>query len=152
MDSVVIAMWNLPLVEAPHLPRMADFCVWGIAAEPALGCKEGAFLRAYEDNLEQADLIAVESSLVGTFVLEIVKDGELWEGTAANLLNEVRSFYERRKAQGSALRSLPKTPKGMANSIRHLEPALNRLGIKITFKRGKGKLRKRLIILEKGKG
>src|SRR5262249_35868902 len=64
LDAVSTALRNRPHVKLAHKPRMADFACWVVAAEPALGWPEGAFLRAYNDNRAAANALALEASVV----------------------------------------------------------------------------------------
>jgi hypothetical protein len=62
LDAVSCALRNESSVHLDCSPRMADFAQWAVAAEPALGLKEGEFMRAYVGNRESANDLALEAS------------------------------------------------------------------------------------------
>jgi hypothetical protein len=64
LDAVSAGLRNYDTIRLEKLPRMADFAKWA-AAEPALGWKPGAFLRAYAANRDMANEMTLDASLVG---------------------------------------------------------------------------------------
>src|SRR5262249_4514810 len=60
LDAVSAGLRNRPRVRLTSKPRMADFALWVVAAEPALGWQSGAFLKAYTENRGQANELALE--------------------------------------------------------------------------------------------
>jgi putative DNA primase/helicase len=87
-DAVSCALRRLPEISLARLPRMADFACWVTAAEPALACEEGAFLRAYEANRQDANELAFETSLLAPH-LKSITETEDWSGTATELLSRL---------------------------------------------------------------
>src|SRR5262249_30875406 len=81
LTAVATALRNRPNVTLERLPRMADFALWVVAAEPALGWKPGTFIAAYEQNRMAANELALAASLVAQAILKLVERGP-WEGTA----------------------------------------------------------------------
>jgi hypothetical protein len=130
LDVTVKALEELPHVELDWLPRMADFARWGVAVERALGMPEGAFMAAYQGNLNEANAGALEDTPVGAPLMALLeeKGDEGWEGTATELLNTltVREGYEKKAPLG-----WPKTGKQLANTLRRLEPCLRKLGVEV---------------------
>ena len=123
-----------------HLPRMADFARWVVAAEPALGWTPGTFLNVYTRNLNNANEAALEASPVGMAVRALLDYHRRWQGTATQLLDEL----ERRAGDASRGRNWPQGPRGLTNAMKRLAPALRRVGIGITQKH----LKERTIIME----
>jgi len=66
LDAVAGALARRPSIRLERLPRMADFATWAVAAEPALGWPDGAFMRAYAGNRASAHELALEA-VVGRF-------------------------------------------------------------------------------------
>jgi hypothetical protein len=74
------------------LPRMADFCAWVIACEPALPWKEGEFMITYNQSIADALIVIVDNDLVSSAVYDLAlfysqngkKDG--FSGNATELL------------------------------------------------------------------
>lgn len=131
LTVVAGALRELPYVDQPHLPRLADFAVWVTAAEPTLGWERGAFLKAFVENRHQANSVALEASLLATPVLKLIEKGP-WFGTAEQLLRHVEASVPdsvRRNPEW------PRTARGMGGALRRLSPNLRPLGIQVTFDR-----------------
>ena len=77
-------------VKLARKPRMADFAMWAVAAEPALGTLPGAFMQAYTANRIEADWAAIEASPIGPAIIELMDNRKRWEGTATELLERLR--------------------------------------------------------------
>jgi hypothetical protein len=86
LDAVSAGLRNLLTVELGQLPRMAGFAEWAVACEPALGLKKGAFLRCYRRNRDTANEVALESNPLAKHLLQLVEEGEPWEGKVGELL------------------------------------------------------------------
>jgi hypothetical protein len=130
-------------------PRMADFVAWVSAAEPSLGWSQGKFLQAYRDNAKAAIDFALESSVVGIAVLDLVgreaglpadmadfgfsddRAGLIYHGTATALLDKLQGDTSESKRQ----RGWPLSSGGLSNILRRLAPALRTRGIDIEFLR-----------------
>jgi hypothetical protein len=91
LDAVATGLRRLPEVRSKlkNLPRMADFALWASACETAFW-EEGAFMKAYADNIAGA----VETILYHNTVATAVRDfmtlqspATTWKGTATNLLD-----------------------------------------------------------------
>lgn len=92
LDAVVMALRNKPHVKLDSKPRMADFALWVVAAEPALPWEEGEFLKAYNNNRCEIIQKSVEADFVGNAILKWFKGKERWEGTVSELLNELEEL------------------------------------------------------------
>jgi hypothetical protein len=143
LTAVSTAIRNLPTVKLDRRPRMADFAEWIVAAEPALPWPTGAFLADYEGNRETANELALEASAVGPAVIALMAEQRRWQGSAGQLLAALEKDWRTPHRQ-----DWPRTPKGLANSLRRLAPALRRMGIDINFDRAAGGNRERIIRLE----
>jgi hypothetical protein len=131
LDAVSGAIRRLPEIEKnlpQELPRLADFHVWGLAAEESLGLQPGTFSEAYVANRESATQIILESSpVIGALRKFLRKNGPL-EMTATELLrslNAMAGFAETRKP------GWPKTPNLLSTILQRSAPNLREIGIKI---------------------
>jgi len=150
-DAVSMALRQLPLVRLPVLPRMADLATWVTAAEPGLGWSTGAFLHAYTKSRGDANVFAVDASVIGPTLVRCVAT-EVWEGTSQELL----AYLD--EQAGDTLRKSrewPKTPRALSGELRRLAPALRGMGMTVALPDSKhrqgDRSRRRLIRLEPAK-
>jgi hypothetical protein len=127
LDAVSSALANLPEVERSDIecPRMADFAMWGVAAEVGLGLRPGRFLQAYELNRDIASHAALESSPVVVALIHLLESKGKFEGTATQLLKglEVFSYAEDRK------NGWPKNARALSGQLSRFAPNLRLEGI-----------------------
>jgi len=137
LDAVSCALRNESSVHLDRLPRMADFSQWVVGAEPALGLKEGYFMRAYTGNRESANDLALEASPASALIVAFVEDCGRWDGTASELLTELnsRASDEVKKQYG-----WPKSAQGVGSILKRLSPNLRAVGI--SAERGSGRQRR----------
>ena len=128
LDAVSTALSNLDDVRLPCKPRMADFAVWGCAAEPAMNCVQGAFLAAYSGNRETANQAAVEGSIVAEPLQEFMSGREDWEGTATELKDELENIAGERTTKQKAW---PKRPNLLSGELSRIAPNLRQIGIDV---------------------
>jgi putative DNA primase/helicase len=153
LDTVSAGLNNLPNVSLTVMPRMADFAKWGIAVEKHLRYPEGSFIAAYEDNIAEADAVAVEASPVARLIYDFLSTPGQYEGfgkpvqaprkkfigTALFLLQELKQFAELHSSMfGNTSQRLvskhPKFPKAanqLSNAIASVEPNLKKLGVAV---------------------
>jgi hypothetical protein len=126
LDAVSMALGNLDRVDLEEKPRMADFAVWVVATEEALGWDRGAFMHAYIGNRAEANEIAIANDPVAEAVQRLVDRHDKWSGTATALLRvlgkQVSDEIRRSKAW-------PATPNALSNQLKRLAPALREAGI-----------------------
>jgi hypothetical protein len=97
---------------------MADFAAWVTAAEPALGCTSGAFLRVYRANRSDANSLALESSPIVPYLRQIVA-GSAWSGTATDLLKLLDAMAD---GNTRRLRAWPKGANSLSGTLRPHRP------------------------------
>lgn len=130
-DAVAMALAKEATTQLGALPRMADFAIWVVAAEPALPWKPGEFMAAYESNRDDANLATLEASPVSQPVRDLAERRD-WQGTATELLTELDSTV----ADGTRrLKSWPKSGRSLSNALRRIVPNLRALEIEVTFDR-----------------
>ena len=107
---------------------MADFAQWVTAAEGTLGWKPGTFMAAYERNQDQAHATAIEGTVIGPLILELVENDD-WDGSATELLERLHILADQLG------RHLPSTPSALSNRLKRLAPNLRKFGIRVEFVR-----------------
>jgi hypothetical protein len=131
LDAVAAGLRNLPGLKPAELPRMADFCLWAAACEPALGLEEGAFLEAFHGNRRDANASALESSPVVKYLMDLMAPGNPpWEGTAADLLARLGAMAPEDERRSKAW---PRSARGLRGVLDRLKPNLRQVGIHVRF-------------------
>lgn len=128
LDATATGLRRIGEVRLPLLPRMADFCSWITACEPALPWPEGTFMRAYERNQAQANQLALDAAAIGAPLMAVLDERGEYTGTAGGLLEllEARATEGQRRS-----RSWPRTPRGLSGRLRRLKPNLSAVGIRV---------------------
>jgi hypothetical protein len=136
LDAVVLGLGRLPEVRrrvkdnCTHLPRMADFALWGMAVAPGLGWTEEDFLAAYRSNHTLAQDAVLDGDPVAVALLAFMENRPQWKGSATELLTGLQAH---RGLDNSWLR----TPSALGQHLRRLEPALRSRQIHIESSRSK---------------
>jgi hypothetical protein len=149
LDAVSLALRDVDQVQLPRLPRMADFAIWSVAAAPALGFSQEAFVDAYSTNRDSANELTLESSTLVPPLRAMVANKGGWMGSATDLLGELdKRADERTKRQ----KGWPSNARVLSNTLRRLTHNLRVDGIDVTFDRGRGKARRRIITITQVEG
>lgn len=144
LDAVSTALANRDRIKLGYVPRMADFAVWVMAAEPALGWPTGAFMTAYVGNRDEANSAALEASPVAPPIINLLEGSSgSWKGTASELLAKLESGHTDETTHRR--RDWPGTPKAMGNALRRIAPSLRMVGIEVELGDREGKERRRVI-------
>ena len=117
-----------PESNLPRLFRMADFTRWGCAITMALGCDPAAFIRAYEANIKTQNDEVLGSNAVTHALYSFMKDRNGWQGSAAELLNELEFIAEDLHINVKD-KSWPKAGNVLTRKLNILKPNLRRIGI-----------------------
>jgi hypothetical protein len=129
LDAVSTALKNLEGVELDKVSRMGDFVKFIVAAEPSLPWSEGMFKKVYTKNRQEAKRDFIDTDTVSSTIKQLVDQKNQWEGTASELLKDLKSIAGPFKA------SLPKSPNNLATKLREARPTLGAVGIDISFGR-----------------
>lgn len=133
LDAVSAAIRNLHNVKLPSVPRMADFCEWICAAEPALGWPTGTFLDIYRRNRADANSLALEATPIVPALMKLLDNfGGSWQGTATEL-HEALGRLVSDKMQKS--RTWPKSGRGTSASLKRISPNLRVIGVDVEWNR-----------------
>jgi len=125
-DLAVNGLRNLPGIELPRLPRMADSAKWITAC---LG--NDAFLRQQAINEAKAVDLGLESSHTPQILRELLQaKGNQWKGTCGDLLQALKS----KSVQLGIYGKLPESPRGLAGRLRRDAPAIRKgWGVDVKF-------------------
>lgn len=134
IDAVSVALKRLTDVRLEVLPRMADFAMWGTAAEPALGLKM-PFLDAYSQNRDSANDLAMESSPLVKHILSFMEDQVDWQSTSTDLLEKLNDIAS---DADTGLKSWPKDARKLGGDLKRLAPNLRKVGVDIETGRSSG--------------
>jgi hypothetical protein len=134
LESAVTALQNIEKTELNNYPRMADFAQWAAAAETAFGFDKGSFVKAFEENQNSGNYIALEGSPFAEMIQKFAADKDYWknnqrfEGNLQNFL-DVLEKYTTDEIKKSKL--YPKTPRGVRSKLERINPNLRAIGINI---------------------
>jgi DNA primase catalytic core len=131
LDAVSTGLKNLPDTKLETPPRMADFARWVVACEEAIDCELGTFMSAYSENREEANLSAIENSLVGSAIITFMGDKDYWEGTYKELLGKLEKQVGEKTTKQ---KYWPKSPKKFSAELRRVIPNLRSKGIEVIEK------------------
>jgi len=125
------------------LPRMADYALFAIASEKALGLAEGEFRTIFDQSREQSRQVVIESSPVGEAIVRLMRDRLIWKGTASELLNELEKHTDTATYRS---RYFPKAANLLKRQLNRLAPDLKALSIDVKETVSSGT---KIILLEK---
>jgi len=134
LDALVKAMAISPTLELYSLPRMADFARWGAAAAEALDIGAKRFLSAYNRNVGRQNEAAIDASPVAQTVLNFMDGRADWQGSPADLLEELRPTAESLRIDTKD-KSWPKNPSWLSRRLREVMPNLGAMGIIVSEER-----------------
>jgi hypothetical protein len=161
LDAAAVALRDQGKVELSLTPRMVGPAKWIEAGAGVLGLEPEQFLSAYLDSQARAGELALEASLLGAplrdmldqrkaFAAIATAEGRYYagpvgfEGEAQDLLKQLNDFMQGKPHPG---RGWPKTPRAMSGALRRIAPALRKLGYRVDFAKV-GHARTRVITLE----
>jgi hypothetical protein len=131
LDALVHGLREMPFIELPHKPRMADFALWGCAVEGAFA-KPGDFMRAFTAQAADAVEVVIEEDCVGTAVGALMLGRESWTSTAAELLIELTD-RDRTEAGVAKMKDWPKDATRLSRRLRQLTATLRKAGVEVLF-------------------
>ncbi len=132
LDAISGALRNMEAgVTLATTPRMADFAEWATACEEPLGFAPGTFLRAYQENREDATCVLLEDK-AAQGIIKFAGKHNGWTGTATELLELLTAPLPVND------KTYPKSAIAFANLCRRLAPSLRTFGVDLQFKREPG--------------
>lgn len=132
LSAVSHALKHRQSVKLDRRPRMADFARWAVAAEKALGLKEGAFFEAYDSNRSSSNEIALDTSPAAEIreFMESLTANE-WKGKASELLKALNSMVMNKGEEPKEKSGWPKAPNALVGRLRRIAPNLRAIGIDV---------------------
>ncbi len=122
LDLAGKVLYQLPKVQLTQLPRMADFAKVLAAVDAVLGTTS---LALYLDQSKRIACDVLDADPVGTAIVNwMSRRGELWSGSASQLMDEIKP--------DDPDRSWPRSPRGFGSRLRRLMPALALQGVIVT--------------------
>jgi hypothetical protein len=140
LDVLSKGMACIDSVVLPSTPRMADFARWGVAVEEALGFQPGQFMLAYQDNREEANAVAVESSPIAKVIVDflLAQEDHHFRGTPLELLQRLDGFtnggFPVQGKNQHLVQKHPRWPKAanqLSAEIARIEPNLAKLHVQV---------------------
>ena len=125
-DLAVNGLRNLPSIQLPRLPRMADSAKWITAC---LG--NDSFLLHQQINEAKAVDLGLESSHTAQILRELLNvNGNHWKGTCGDLLQALNIKSMELGIHGK----LPESPRGLGGRLRRDAPAIRKgWGVDVKF-------------------
>ena len=128
LDILVKAINLKPQIVLTKKPRMADFCLWGVAIAEAMGWTGDAFISAYYANIGSSTEEAIKNSPVASAVVAFMIDKASWQGKASVLLSELTFIAETEQIDTHA-KSWPKAPNLLSKKLKQLKANFADVGI-----------------------
>lgn len=127
-----VAMAKYDLIKISKYPRLADFAKWGYAIAEAIEEGNGdAFLKQYKDNLNFTFKNSItENPLLNTIEV-FMSSKESWEGTASELLLELKKLYQQINVTNIIPVSFPSAANVLTRQINSSINELKILGISV---------------------
>jgi hypothetical protein len=127
-NALSAALANVHGVKLAELPRMADFAIWVVAAEPALPWEPGTFLYVYSGNRTAVVEHSLEGDVVAVAVRLLMADRETWVGAPSALLEALETITPESTIRSKAW---PKAANSLSNRLRRAATFLRAVGIEI---------------------
>ena len=146
--SRAMALLDKTRAAVEHLPRMADFAIWGMAITEAMGIDAHRFLEAYAKNCTQQHDVVLETSPVATAIVRLMEEEEEWEGSPGQLL-ECLNGIAGDLGINTRGKGWPQQPSSLGQALRRLQTTLRGVGVGLEVARTK---RQRIIRLFRKEG
>ena len=146
LDAVSLGIKNKPMLEHRATTRLADFEVWAIACEPALGVSSTSFEEAYKHSRQASVEVVLSNSPLPPQISALLRRyGDFWQGTPSELLADLEEYASERTLKQYGW---PKNPNQLGKDMDRLAPALREIGIDFERFRQAGGERTRLLRLK----
>lgn len=157
LDIVVAGLKNLPKIITEQeekkkrgesrLPRMADFAMWILACEPALGWDPESFLDIYTGNIREANEICLNENILYHPLCHLMVERKHceWEGTPTDLLSELRRLADDHDEKLTTSKDWPKNANKLTQKLRRMSEALRKTGLDLNLDLHTGTERKIVI-------
>jgi DNA polymerase I len=140
-DVLVKALQIKSDLELTHLPRMADFAVWGEAIARAMNYKPMEFIETYNKNIGRQNIEALESNQLAQAIVKFVfswyeeEKQSCWISPTSKVLNNINRIAQQYNIDTSG-RDWPRASNSLTKRLRPLLTNLREgLGIHIILGR-----------------
>ena len=137
LTAVSAGLLRVAHVKLAELPRMADFAVWAVACEEALGFKPGSFMARYNEVRQDANELALDTNPLPIILRDFTKDerGD-WYGTPTELLDALTRYLTAKHEERTLKnRDWPKRADKLSALLRRYAPNLRATGLEVEFER-----------------
>lgn len=138
-ETLAKAMVLVRQVELDHLPRMADFALWGCAIAEALGYTQNAFLKAYQANIDEQNEEALREHPVAVTVRAFMAEQDEWSGTSTQLLDALNKIAEQEKVD-IRQKLWPKAAQSLSRRLNEAKTNLAHVGIVVHMTHGSNRV------------
>lgn len=128
LDAASCALRRWGQTRLARAPRMADAARWIVAAGPALGIEDEAFMGVLAQDRAEQDQLGAELDPVVSALQKLVRERAEWTSSVEDLLDELRRVAGETACKD---RSWPRTPSGLGKRLRRFGPVLRRLGVSV---------------------
>lgn len=128
LDLLAEVLAVLPTVELDEFPRMADFALVLAAVDKVTGMQS---LELFADQARELTARVVESDIVASRVVEMMRSRSEWSGTPAALLEALTPLTGRPTGW-------PTTAQALSGRLKRSAPALREGGVEVTSSRSNG--------------
>ena len=121
----------MPTTVMPLKPRMADFALWVVAAEPALPWRAGEFLAVCAGNRAGAGQTALDATPLAGIIQRLAGGGTEekpgWHGCMEELLRRCNGMIR----EHDRPKNWPKDSTRLSGELRRIIPALRGIGVSV---------------------
>lgn len=137
LTAVLAGLARVSSVQLAELPRMADFAVWAVACEKALGFAAGSFMARYSEVRKDANELALDTSPLPPVLRAFAEaEGGSWQGSASDLLNALTAHLQATEDDRTLkAREWLKRADKLSGTLRRYAPNLRATGLDIEFER-----------------
>lgn len=132
-ETVAKAQLIYPTIKIDDIPRMGDYVMWGCAISEALGYGKEAFLDAYRENRQNANIELINSSVIGSAIMEFMSDKPEWQGEPTELYSLIDGLVKIKSPEAVKEKYYPKAPNSFMRYISKIVNSLNKVGVTIEY-------------------
>ncbi len=127
-DSVSNMLKIAPTIKLSKYPRMADYYLHAMAVSEFLGYGRSCFEKAYDANIDQQNLQAIEASVVSQTIIQFMEKHNDWTGNSTQLFSYLQNIAVTQRVE----KGFPKNANWLWRKIQEAQATLNSVGIKAT--------------------
>lgn len=130
--SKAMVLHDTVKAEVKHLPRMADFAIWGECIARVLGYEPFSFVNNYKDRIKSHSLEILDTYPIVSIVEKLIQDSDHYEKTIQEFFNEIKTNAESEGIDThSRYVNFPRAANKIREHIARLKPTFRSIGIEI---------------------